>query len=48
MYTYNKSDLGNSKHELNDRKIINSLEFENMLTIQAIWIKSFQLRCVRT
>ena len=39
LYTYNKSDLGNSKHELNDRKIINSLEFENMLTIQAIWIK---------
>ena len=39
LYAYNKSDLGNSKHELNDRKIINSLEFENMLTIQAIWIK---------
>jgi len=39
LYSYNKSNLGFSKHGLNDKKILNSLEFENILTIQAIWIK---------
>jgi hypothetical protein len=39
LYKYNESDLGNSKYEFDNLKLINDLEFENILTIQAIWIK---------
>ena len=39
LYKFSKSDLGKSKFELFDNKLINNLEFENILTIQSIWIK---------
>ena len=39
LYKFSKSDLGKSIHELSNQNLINNLEFENILTIQAIWIK---------
>ena len=39
LYKFSKSDLGKSKFKLFDNKLINNLEFENILTIQSIWIK---------
>ena len=39
LYKFSKSDLGKSKFKLFDNNLINNLEFENILTIQSIWIK---------
>ena len=39
LYKYNKSALGKSNFNINYSKILGDLEFENILTIQAIWIK---------
>ena len=39
LYKYNKSALGKSNFNINYSIILGDLEFENILTIQAIWIK---------
>ena len=39
LYEYSKSDLGESKHNILNVDLITDLEFENILTIQSIWIK---------
>lgn len=39
LYKYNKSALGKSNFDINYSIILGDLEFENILTIQAIWIK---------
>ena len=31
--------MGKSKYDLNNSELLNELEFENILTIQSIWIK---------
>ena len=39
LYNYNKSSLGESNFDVNPYKILRDVEFENILTVQAIWIK---------
>ena len=39
LYSYNKSSLGKSNFDVNPYKILGDIEFENILTVQAIWIK---------
>ena len=39
LYKFSKSDLGKSRFQKSNKKLINDLEFENILTIQSIWIK---------
>ena len=39
LYKYSNSDLGKSRFQKSNKKLINDLEFENILTIQSIWIK---------
>ena len=39
LYNYSESNLGKSKYDLNNSELLNELEFENILTIQSIWIK---------
>ena len=39
LYKYNRSALGESNFDIDYSKILGDLEFENILTIQAIWIK---------
>ena len=39
LHEYFKSDLGTSKFLKNYKKILQDSEFENILTIQSIWIK---------
>ena len=39
LYNYNRSALGESNFDIDYSKILGDLEFENILTIQAIWIK---------
>ena len=39
LYKFSKSDLGKSRFQKSNQNLINDLEFENILTIQSIWIK---------
>tara|TARA_X000000368_G_C22468263_1_gene466512 strand:- start:46 stop:537 length:492 start_codon:yes stop_codon:yes gene_type:complete len=39
LYKFSKSDLGKSRFQKSNKNLINDLEFENILTIQSIWIK---------
>ena len=39
LLEHSKSDLGKSKFKNNSEELLNNAEFENILTIQSIWIK---------
>ena len=39
LYKFSESDLGKSRFQKSNQNLINDLEFENILTIQSIWIK---------